>query len=86
VTNQCIKPEMFHEVYSRIAEGTERWNSLDVSEGEFYKWDEKSTYIHEPPFFKDMTKELPPTPEIKDAYCLALFGDSITTDHISPAG
>ena len=51
-----------------------------------FTWDEKSTYIHDPPFFKTMTKDIQEREAIKDAYCLALFGDSITTDHISPAG
>jgi aconitate hydratase len=86
VTQSVLKPEMFNQIYSKIALGTERWNSLQASEGQLYQWDEKSTYIHDPPFFKSMTKELPPVKSITDAYCLALFGDSITTDHISPAG
>jgi aconitate hydratase len=77
---------MFREIYSKISQGTERWNNLDAPEGQLFKWDEKSTYIHEPPFFKEMTKEIKPVSEIKDAYCLCNFGDSITTDHISPAG
>ena len=51
-----------------------------------YHWDEKSTYIHDPPFFKTMTKDIVSKPKIVNAHCLALFGDSITTDHISPAG
>ena len=86
VTAAVIKPEMYNEIYDKIALGTDRWNSLSVSEGQTYSWDESSTYIHNPPFFKTMTKEIPHVTPIRDAYCLAVFGDSITTDHISPAG
>jgi len=77
---------MFKDVYDRIAKGTDRWNSLAAPEGQLYKWDEKSTYIHNPPFFQTMTKEIPDVKKIENAYCLGNFGDSITTDHISPAG
>jgi aconitate hydratase len=81
-----IKPEMFKEIYDRISKGTDRWNALDAPQGKLYQWDEKSTYIHDPPFFKGMTKDVQTRDAVKDAYVLALFGDSITTDHISPAG
>jgi aconitate hydratase len=77
---------MFKEVYSKIEAGTERWNNLKAPEGKLYEWDEKSTYIHDPPFFKTMTAEASAVSEIKNAYCILNFGDSITTDHISPAG
>ena len=77
---------MFKEIYQLIAQGTDRWNALKAPQGKLYQWDDHSTYIHDPPFFKGMTKELQPLKSIKDAYCLCLFGDSITTDHISPAG
>jgi len=77
---------MFKEIYERIAKGTDRWNSLKAPEGNLYQWDANSTYIHDPPFFKQMTKELPQRQPITNAFCLAVFGDSITTDHISPAG
>jgi len=86
VTNKCLGPEMFKEVYDKIAKGTDRWNSLVAPEGKQYQWKESSTYIHDPPFFKNY--ELQPR-EIKDfsnGYCLLNMGDSITTDHISPAG
>lgn len=59
---------------------------MKAPEGLLYQWDENSTYIHNPPFFKTMTKEVGQREPIKDAHVLALFGDSITTDHISPAG
>lgn len=77
---------MFKEIYDRIAKGTDRWNSLHAPAGKIFEWDEKSTYIHDPPFFKGMTRELKEVESIKDAYVLCNFGDSITTDHISPAG
>lgn len=86
VTQSVIKPEMFKEIYNKISGGTDRWNSLQAPQGKLYQWDEKSTYIHDPPFFKGMEKEVKPRESIKDAYILANFGDSITTDHISPAG
>lgn len=84
--NQVIKPEMFKEVYNRIAGGNERWNSLEDFVGERFPWDEKSTYIHNPPYFHDVSTELSSIKEITNAYCLLKLGDSITTDHISPAG
>jgi len=59
---------------------------LETKKSVHFEWNEKSTYIHDPPFFKSADKELPKIPKIQDAYILALFGDSITTDHISPAG
>lgn len=77
---------MFKEIYDLIAKGTDRWNALDAPQGKLYQWDEKSTYIHDPPFFKGMTKEVQDREPIQNAYVLAYFGDSITTDHISPAG
>jgi len=86
IVQETLKPEMFAEVYSRISKGTERWNNLQVPEGKQYKWKETSTYIHDPPFFKKMTLDLPEIKDINGGYCLCNFGDSITTDHISPAG
>lgn len=86
VVAETITPKMFNEVYSKIKEGTERWNNLEAPSGSLYQWDEKSTYIHDPPFFKSMTKDLPEIKDIDQAYCLLNVGDSITTDHISPAG
>ena len=86
MTQSVIKPEMFKEIYDRISKGTDRWNALDAPQGKLYQWNEKSTYIHDPPFFKEMTKEVVDREPVKNAYVLAYFGDSITTDHISPAG
>lgn len=77
---------MFTDVYSRISKGTPRWNALKASDNKVYDWKATSTYIHNPPFFQ--TTELVPKPvrNIQNAYCLLNLGDSITTDHISPAG
>ena len=80
-----LRPEMFKENYEKIAKGTERWNNLKVPEGALYKWPE-SSYVHKAPFFNGMTKDLPKINDIVDAYVYSIFGDSITTDHISPAG
>jgi aconitate hydratase len=62
------------------------WNKLTAPKGSLYEWDPKSTYVHDPPFFKHMSQQPPGGFAVKDAYCLLNFGDSITTDHISPAG
>jgi len=77
---------MFQDNYAKIAKGTDKWNSLAVKEGFVYEWKKESTYIHDPPFFKTCAIKPDEVKNIKDAYCLGLFGDSITTDHISPAG
>lgn len=81
-----IKPEMFKEVYDKISKGTERWNSLEVNDKPLYDWDEESTYIKRPPFFEAIKKQNTEVNPIKNARVLLNFGDSITTDHISPAG
>jgi len=77
---------MFIDIYSKVSEGTERWNALPIKKDLLYPWDEKSTYIHSPPFFSSMTKDASPLLKITNAHCLLNLGDSITTDHISPAG
>jgi aconitate hydratase len=77
---------MFIENYSKIAQGTGKWNALKVEATDLYKWKSDSTYIHLPPYFKGITMNLPEINDVKGAYCLANFGDFITTDHISPAG
>ncbi|HKJ16945.1 MAG TPA: aconitate hydratase AcnA [Xanthomonadales bacterium] len=81
-----VTSEMFKSSYSSVFEGDENWNNIDAPEGEMYTWEEDSTYIRNPPYFEGMTSEPPPIPVIQGARCLALLGDSITTDHISPAG
>ncbi len=81
-----VKAEMFKGQYADVFDGSQIWNEIDGGGGDVYLWDENSTYIQEPPFFVDLTPDLPPISAITGARALALLGDSITTDHISPAG
>jgi aconitate hydratase len=83
---RCVLAEMFRTVYATITAGTEAWRNLVVPTGQLYDWDVPSTYINHPPFFQTMGVNPPGACDIKDAYCLLNLGDSITTDHISPAG
>ncbi len=83
---KAVKAEMYQQKYAEVFEGDERWKSLPTPEGNLYEWDEASTYVKNPPYFEGMEVEPPPRNEIRDARVLALLGDSITTDHISPAG
>jgi aconitate hydratase len=82
----AVSPELFAAQYAGVFEGDERWRALPVPRGEIYRWDAASTYIKNPPFFDDMTLEVPDLSDIRGARVLALLGDSVTTDHISPAG
>ncbi|CAL0311446.1 unnamed protein product [Lupinus luteus] len=86
VVQSSVLPDMFRETYNAITKGNPMWNNLSVPSGSLYAWDSDSTYIHEPPYFKDMSMSPPGAHGVKNAYCLLNFGDSITTDHISPAG
>ncbi|XP_063371963.1 cytoplasmic aconitate hydratase-like [Cydia amplana] len=86
VENKHVIPNMFKEVYEKIEVGSPSWQALDVPKGKLYGWDPNSTYIKRPPFFDGMTKELGTISDIENARCLLLLGDSVTTDHISPAG
>jgi aconitate hydratase len=81
-----VLPEMFAKEYSDVFSGNKIWNAIEGTEGDIYDWDEASTYIQEPPFFEDLSPDVPPIREIHGARVLAVLGDSITTDHISPAG
>ena len=81
-----IDSGMFRRNYRNVFEGDEVWRGMDVPEGERYEWDPSSTYVQNPPYFEDMTMQARGIPEITGARPLALLGDSITTDHISPAG
>lgn len=85
ITN-CVTPAMFKSRYSDVFKGDVFWQKVELTEGETYAWDEKSTYIKNPPYFQGMTKEPAAVQNISGANILGLFGDSITTDHISPAG
>jgi len=82
----CMSSEMFKENYDVILNGSEMWQNLEAPAGKLYTWDEKSTYIHNPPFFKEMGADIKPIKNIEGGHCLLNVGDSITTDHISPAG
>lgn len=82
----ALNPEMFRDKYANVFTQNERWNAIDVPEGESYEWDSKSTYIQNPPFFENLGSELSDISDIRSANVLALMGDSVTTDHISPAG
>jgi len=81
-----VRSEMFRDSYGGVFEGDERWNSLHVPEGERFAWDAESTYVRHPPFFDAMDREPQPPRDIEGARVLAVLGDSVTTDHISPAG
>jgi aconitate hydratase len=81
-----VKQSQFVERYSDVFTGSEEWRAITTPESDLYQWDEASTYIQEPPFFQDFPKEPPPAQDITGARVLAVLGDSVTTDHISPAG
>jgi aconitate hydratase len=82
---QAVKPEQYKREYGKAFAGDETWQKLRVPEGQRFAWDEQSTYVRNPPFF-DVEKTPPPVSDIVGGRCLALLGDSVTTDHISPAG
>eukprot|EP00243_Klebsormidium_subtile_P003511 TRINITY_DN16928_c0_g1_i1.p1 TRINITY_DN16928_c0_g1~~TRINITY_DN16928_c0_g1_i1.p1 ORF type:complete len:996 (-),score=337.74 TRINITY_DN16928_c0_g1_i1:360-3347(-) len=86
VVEKNVLPEFFTSTYQSITKGNQHWNSLEVTGGDLYDWDPNSTYVHNPPFFQTMDKNPPGYHDVKGAHVLCYFGDSITTDHISPAG
>jgi aconitate hydratase len=86
VKARCMGPDLFAKSYADVFRGPEAWRSLAVPSGELYAWDTSSTYIREPPFLKDLSRDATPPADIRGARVLALLGDMITTDHISPAG
>lgn len=81
-----ITPEMFQEQYGQATQGPPEWQAITGAVGELYQWDDASTYVHEPPFFQKMPQVPGPIQAIQGARCLLSLGDSVTTDHISPAG
>ena len=83
---RSLRSEMFRKEYADVFAGDEHWNTLDVPAGDTYVWDPESTYVRHPPYFENMPAEPAPVEDIHDARVLAVFADSITTDHISPAG
>ena len=83
---QSIDSKMFQDSYASVFEGDEHWRAIKVPAGKIYSWDEQSTYVKNPPYFDGMTDTPPPLADIQGARALAVLGDSVTTDHISPAG
>jgi len=83
---RCITPRMYQDNYATVYDGTEEWKAIPTTTGDLYAWDDASTYIHHPPFFQSLTLDVKPLQPIQNARVLAMLGDSVTTDHISPAG
>jgi aconitate hydratase len=86
VLKSATEPETYRRLYSEFAEQNPMWNDIESSVGKVYEWDPNSTYIQEPPYFEDFSMETGRFSDFSDARALAIFGDSVTTDHISPAG
>ncbi|HZT53727.1 MAG TPA: aconitase family protein, partial [Gaiellaceae bacterium] len=86
VIGESVQGEMFSSTYAEVFTGDERWRSLETPEGELYEWDPASTYVRRPPYFEGMPREPGRVEDIHGARCLVMLGDSVTTDHISPAG
>jgi aconitate hydratase len=83
---EAVQSDMFRKSYGEVFDGDARWNGLEVPTGELFDWDPRSTYVRRPPFFEDLPRDPQPIEDIIDARVLAVLGDSVTTDHISPAG
>ncbi|MGH2813741.1 MAG: aconitase family protein, partial [Actinomycetota bacterium] len=83
---RAVQSDMFRRSYAQVFEGDERWNTLEVPTGESFAWDDASTYVRRPPYFDGMPATPEPVTDIRGARVLAVLGDSVTTDHISPAG
>jgi aconitate hydratase len=86
VIHDAIDPALFQTTYASVFEGDDRWRALPIPAGDRYDWDARSTYVARPPYFDGMSMSLPPASDVVDARALAILGDSVTTDHISPAG
>jgi aconitate hydratase A / 2-methylisocitrate dehydratase len=86
VIASALRREMFEQTYADVYTGDERWRALEIPSGLLYEWEPASTYIRRPPYFDEMGREPEPVGDIVDARCLIMVGDSVTTDHISPAG
>jgi aconitate hydratase len=84
--NSSVRAEMFRKAYEESLQGDERWQRLEAPSGEIFRWDNSSTYVKRPPYFENMPRHAPPLADIRGARVLAVLGDSVTTDHISPAG
>ncbi len=86
LATRSIDSQMFRQSYATVFRGDENWANISVPTGQLYTWDEKSTYVKNPPYFEGMTMQLKPLADVRAARVLAVLGDSVTTDHISPAG
>ena len=86
IIEETIDPVMFSKAYEDSIQGDDAWKNLETPQGEIYEWEENSTYIKKPPYFESMSMDIPGIKTIQNARALALLGDSVTTDHISPAG
>ena len=86
VIQKCVQQEMFKREYSRIFEGDEHWKEMAAPTGPIFEWDASSTYVKEPPYFEGFGPQPKPLTDVEGARVLAVLGDSVTTDHISPAG
>jgi aconitate hydratase len=86
VVKRSVRAEMFQKQYSQVFQGDERWNSVKVPTGDLYEWSEKSTYVRKPPYFENMVDPKTSVRDLTGVRVLAMLGDSVTTDHISPAG
>ena len=86
VVGDCVNADMFRKSYASVFAGDDNWNRIKIPLGERYQWDDASTYVKHPPYFAGMSMTPAPVADIKGAHALALLGDSVTTDHISPAG
>jgi aconitate hydratase len=84
--NSSIHAEMFRKAYEESLKGDERWKGVQAPSGEIFQWDNSSTYVKRPPYFENMPRQAPPLKDFRGARILAVLGDSVTTDHISPAG
>jgi aconitate hydratase len=84
--NSSVRAEMFRKAYEESLQGDERWRGVEAPSGEIFSWDNHSTYVKRPPYFENMPRQAPPLKDIRGARVLAVLGDSVTTDHISPAG
>ncbi len=86
VIDECLQSQMFTDGYSNVFAGDDNWRGLDVASGEIFEWHEDSTYVRRPPYFDGIQPEPQPISDITGARVLVMLGDSVTTDHISPAG
>jgi aconitate hydratase len=86
VVQRCVQQEMFKREYAKIFEGDEHWKTMSAPTGPIFQWDEESTYVHEPPYFEDFGPEPKALADVEGARAIAVLADSVTTDHISPAG